>query len=118
MDDPELLPLELIENLFYPVDGSVDISVTTALQATFSRQVDPLSIHEDSFFLWDNALGTKIPTVIGFSNGNLNVSLTPFSELEYSNADTVIVGGDITDAATAHALLASNATVGKVLLRW
>jgi YVTN family beta-propeller protein len=99
VEDPELLPLELVENLFAPLDGSTDVSVTTVVRATFTRPVDPVSIHEDSYFLWDQSTAAKVPTVTGFASSERVVSLTPVSELEYGTDYTVVVGSDILDAS-------------------
>jgi YVTN family beta-propeller protein len=97
VEDPDLLPLVLVENLFNPLDGAVDVSVTTAIQATFSRAVDVVSIHPDSYFLWDQATATKVPTVIGFADGNHAVSLTPLSGLGYGASYSVIIGSAVRD---------------------
>jgi YVTN family beta-propeller protein len=99
IDDPELLPLELIDNLFHPLDGTADVSVTTVVQATFSRPVDPASIHVDSYFLWDQSTATKVPTVTGLANSDRDISLTPVNELSYGTTFTIVVTGDVRDTS-------------------
>ncbi len=99
IENPELLPLELVHNLFSPADGTIDVSVTTAIQATFSRPLDTGTIHPDSYFIWNQSTASKILTIVGFSNGDRNVSLTPVDELMYGTSYSVVVSGDIRDTA-------------------
>ena len=110
IENPELLPLELVHNLFSPAEGTVDVSITTAILATFSRPLDTGTIHPDSYFLWDQSTASKIITVVGFSNGDRNVSLTPVDELTYGTSYTVVVSGDIRDTAGGVLVNASDIT--------
>ncbi len=74
LDDPLTLPLTVTS--VTPVDQQTYVSATTAIQVTFSRPVDPLTIDDTTVFLHDGDL-VPIPVVIGFSDFNRRVSLSP-----------------------------------------
>jgi YVTN family beta-propeller protein len=71
--------------------------VTTTVQVTFSRAVQPSSIDGSSFGM-RQADGTNVPVVYGFSNGNRDVSMTPISELPPSTGFELFTTTDILDS--------------------
>ena len=95
--DPELLPLELVSDLLAPAAGSADVSVTTAIQAVFTKSVDPATIFESSYFLYDIAAGAVVPVVFGFSDLDRRVSMTPATPLDFGKAFRIIMTNSIRD---------------------
>jgi YVTN family beta-propeller protein len=94
--DPNLLPLVVSD--IVPLDGTADVSVTTAIQTTFSRPVDPSSVTPATFFLHAGS-PTPVPAVIGFSDANRKVSLTPVAPLAENTVYTIDVTTGIRDAS-------------------
>jgi len=80
--DPETLPLTLAQVV--PLDNSNGVSVTTALQATFSRGVDPTTVDNTTYFVHPQGDPTPVEAVYGFTDSNGKVSITPTAALDYS----------------------------------
>jgi len=93
--DPSTLPLQYAQIL--PLDGAVNVSVSTAIQVTFSRGVDPASIDATTLVFHESAGSTPIPVVYGFTDGDRKVSMTPINTLDYSTSYVVEVTGGILD---------------------
>ena len=96
--DPETLPLSIAEVL--PLNGTPNVSTTTAVLATFSRAVDPASIGASSLFVRLAADATLIPVTYGFTDGNRKVSLTPSAPLGFSTQYQVVYSAGIEDSGT------------------
>ncbi len=86
--DPETLPLSLSDVL--PINGTSTNSTSTAIVATFSRAVDPVTITNTSFFIQVEADATKVPVTYGFTDGNRKVSMTPTQPLAYTTVYRVL----------------------------
>ncbi len=93
--DPNSLPLTISEVI--PLNNSQNVSVTTAVLATFSRAVSPQSIIPGSLYL-ELVGGAQIPAAVGFTDSNRKVSLTPISSLPYSEQIRVVYTAAIEDA--------------------
>jgi YVTN family beta-propeller protein len=93
--DPDALPLSISEVL--PINNTNNVSVTTAVLATFSRAVSPSSIAPGSFYL-ERVGGSPIPAAVGFTDNNRKVSLTPITSLPYSEQIRVVYTAAIQDA--------------------
>jgi YVTN family beta-propeller protein len=78
--DPATLPLELVD--IVPVNSTQDVSVTTALQAIFTRAVDPASVDSMTFYLHVRDTTVMVSALIGFTDGNRKISLTPRAALK------------------------------------
>ncbi len=94
--DPNSLPLTISEVI--PLNNTPNVSVTTAVLATFSRAVLPGSIGSGSFYLQIGAGGDLIPAAVGFTDSNRKVSLTPVTSLPYSQQIRVVYTAAIQDA--------------------
>jgi len=93
--DPETIPLSLVEIL--PLTSTPDVSVTSSVQAVFSRAVDRSTVTEASFVVRDVTSGDPVPGFIGFSDGDRRVSLIPSEPLAYATDHQVEVTNAITD---------------------
>lgn len=78
-----------------PTDGAVDVPYTTSFAVTFSRNVDPLTLTDSSFFISDSMPG-KITV-----SGN-TAALTPSAPLGGSRVYTVTVTAAVADMAGYH----------------
>jgi hypothetical protein len=78
--DPATLPLRLVDLL--PVDSSAGVSLSTAVQAVFSKPVDIESAGDNTFFLHREGDMTPVGVLIGSSDGGRRLSMTPRSPLE------------------------------------
>jgi YVTN family beta-propeller protein len=92
--DPSTLPLSLAQII--PLDGSTNISPTTALLATFSRAIDPTTITSSSFYLREGPTGPALPATFGFTDSDRKVSVTPSAALDVATAYEIVVTGAIT----------------------
>jgi YVTN family beta-propeller protein len=95
LDDPSGLPLSLL--LVVPADSSADVSVTTAVQATFSRAVDPLSVDSASVLLHAEGDSAAVPAALGFTDANRKVSLSPIGVLDFSTNYVLEIGAGVRD---------------------
>lgn len=94
--DPNTLPLSL--SGVVPTDGSADISVTTSIQATFSRAVkQDTAMLDSTFYLHVDGDPTPVQTVIGFADNNRKLSLMPVNPLDYSTPYKVQIKGELRD---------------------
>ena len=94
--DPNSLPLAISEVI--PLNNSANVSVTTAVLATFSRAISPTTIAPGSLYLELAGSSTPIPAAVGFTDGNRKVSLTPLASLPYSEQIRVVYTAAIEDA--------------------
>ncbi|MGD8414490.1 MAG: Ig-like domain-containing protein, partial [Candidatus Latescibacterota bacterium] len=95
VEDPSTLPLRYSQIL--PVDGAIDVSVTTAIQVTFSRGVDPATIDGTTLTFHEAGDATPLPVVYGFTDGDRKVSMTPVNTLDYNTSYVVDVTAGIQD---------------------
>ncbi len=94
--DPGTLPLEFVD--VYPLNGALDVSVTTTILATFSRGVDTSSVNTSSLYLHKNGYPNPIPVTFGFTDEFRKVSLTPMISLETDTIYTVEFTNSILDS--------------------
>ncbi len=92
-DDPTTLPLSLAEVV--PLNGSSDISPSTALLATFSRPIDPATISSASFYLRAAPTGPALPATFGFTDSDRKISVTPSAALNVATAYEIVLTGAI-----------------------
>jgi YVTN family beta-propeller protein len=93
--DPSTLPLTFGQLL--PLNGVVNVSATTAILATFSRAVDPVSVTSSTFYLVKQGDATPVSVNYGFASGDKKVSLDPVSALEYGATYEVHITSGVTD---------------------
>jgi hypothetical protein len=60
-----------------PAPGAVAVPSTTAITATFSEDMNPVSISVSSFTLVDNTLGTALPGMVTYSPTSRTAVFTP-----------------------------------------
>lgn len=92
--DPATLPLAVVSSA--PPSGQVGVSITSNLQATFSRAVSPSSIGPATFRVLDGS--TPVPVSYGFADGNRRVSMTPLVPLDFGTTYTMEMTTGILDA--------------------
>ncbi len=95
VQDPATLPLQLAQVL--PLNSTPNVSVTTAIQATFSRAVDLATIADTTLYLHEQGDMTPIPVAYGFTSGNSKVSLVPINPLDYSTPHVIEIAAGIRD---------------------
>jgi YVTN family beta-propeller protein len=95
--DPATLPLQLAQVV--PLNSTPNVSVTTAIQATFSRAVDQATIADTTLYLHEQGDMTPIPVAYGFTSSDSKVSLVPISPLDYSTPHVIEFTTGIRDAA-------------------
>jgi YVTN family beta-propeller protein len=95
--DPETLPLRFVEAV--PLDSTTGVSATSAARITFSRAVDPASVDTTVCYMIKKDTPSPVPSLIGFSNGNRRVSITPRIPLAPLTEYSLVVGGSILDLA-------------------
>jgi len=97
-DDPATLPLEISQVI--PLNGTGNHSVTTAVQATFSRGVEPSTVDETTFYMERQSDASPVPAAVGFTDNNRKVSLTPLGPLSYGETYEVHYTAAIEDTST------------------
>ncbi|MEE9270600.1 MAG: Ig-like domain-containing protein [Candidatus Krumholzibacteria bacterium] len=80
LNDPDSLPLTV--SSFVPSDGQMGVNTSTAIQTTFSRGVNPTSVNSTNYFLRESVSLAQVPTIVGFTDLNRKISLTPVHILE------------------------------------
>ncbi len=93
--DPESIPFSLVESRLAPASGAVGVSVTTAIQITFTRPFIPGTVTAATFFLSDDGGTTPIPSIIGQASDNTTASLTSLAVLDYGTEYTVVAASEI-----------------------
>jgi YVTN family beta-propeller protein len=93
--DPATLPLTVAG--INPADGTLGVSITTAIQVTFSRAVDRSTVNS-SVLLRRSSDATPIPVTRGYSDGDRMVSLAPVEALNYETEYTIEINAGLTDA--------------------
>ncbi|MDD3643435.1 MAG: IPT/TIG domain-containing protein, partial [Candidatus Krumholzibacteria bacterium] len=95
--DPESMPLQLVD--IVPADMTDGVSLSTSTRLVFSRPVDPSTVVSSNCLLREQGASTAVPALIGFSDGNRRVSITPREPLEALTGYDLLVTGGIRDAA-------------------
>ena len=84
---------------FSPQNGSAGVSTTTAIAATFNKALDPTSVNNSTFELFD-ASNNLIGSSVSYSNSTLTAVLQPTTALANSASYTAVVqGGGIKDSS-------------------
>ncbi|HEX5133301.1 MAG TPA: Ig-like domain-containing protein [Candidatus Krumholzibacteria bacterium] len=91
--DPGTLPLAVAEII--PLNGTGNVSPTTALLATFSRAIDPTTIGATTLYLRNASTTALVPATYGFTDMNRKVSLTPSAALSLGTAYELVLTGGI-----------------------
>ena len=94
-DNPANLPLRLAQMI--PAMNAPNVSVTSAVQGTFTRAVNPDSITGTSFFVARKSDAAAIPATVGLADGNRKVSLIPKAALAYGTDYMVLTTSHIRD---------------------
>lgn len=92
---PESIPLDLVQVL--PLDGSADVSATSAAQAVFSRAVDRTTIDATTVVLRDAITGLPVPSFIGFSSEDRRITLIPNAPLVFEGTYQIEIAATIED---------------------
>ncbi len=79
--DPGTLPLAVSQVLPFPFQNGV--SVTTGVQVTFNRPVDPATVSSSTFYLHTDGVATPVAALNGYADGNRKVALIPSAPLDY-----------------------------------
>jgi len=71
-----------------PFTAAVNVPVNTLIEASLSEAMDPETLTSDSFYLYDNTDAVVVAGVLGLSENNTRITLTPTANLtadhEYS----------------------------------
>jgi DNA-binding beta-propeller fold protein YncE len=94
--DPNTLPLEVSD--VTPLEGTLNVSITTATLTTFTRAIDPASVGPATFFLHTGDF-VAVPVVYGFTDQNRGVSMTPVAPLDPNETYTIEMTTGILDAS-------------------
>ena len=78
-----------------PVNGVIDVAVTSLIDVTFTEPMDPSSINITTFIVNDGY--TDIAGTVSYS-GN-TATFIPTTNLSYSTTYTVMVGGGVSDSS-------------------
>src|SRR5207253_5451220 len=71
--------------------NTIGVARTSAVNATFSRQMDPNSLTTSTFTLKDPA-GATVPATVAYNNGTQTAVLTPSAALAFGTTYTATVG--------------------------
>ncbi|MFQ5511713.1 MAG: Ig-like domain-containing protein [Candidatus Krumholzibacteriia bacterium] len=96
LNDPDSLPLSV--SGIIPVDGLAGVNITTAIQTTFSRSVDTSTVDTSTYFLRESVTLARVPAIVGFTDENRKLSLSPDSALEPGKTYSVVVTTGIISA--------------------
>jgi YVTN family beta-propeller protein len=80
--DPGTLPLSVAQVLPFPFQNGV--SITTGVQVTFNRPVDPSSVTSSTFFVHTGGVATPVTALNGYADSNRKVALIPSAPLDYN----------------------------------
>lgn len=94
-DSPDNLPLRLSQMI--PTNGTVNVSVTSAVQATLTRAVNPHSLTSATYYVRKKTGTLAIPAIVGLSDGDRKVALIPQSAFEYGTGYVIQTTSGITD---------------------
>ncbi len=87
-----------------PLDGENDIAVAVPVQATFSEDMDPLTINKDSFILYcdengDGIYETKVPGLVSYSAPTKIATFMPLNSLQASTNYQAVITNLVCDLA-------------------
>ncbi|MEE9270602.1 MAG: beta-propeller fold lactonase family protein, partial [Candidatus Krumholzibacteria bacterium] len=98
LDDPDLLPLTI--SIIVPDSNETDVSITTAIQVTFSRSVDTTTVDNTTYFLREKLSSTLVPTILGSTDSNRKLSLTPVDPLQPETIYTIVITTGLKDTSS------------------
>jgi hypothetical protein len=75
-----------------PTGGASGVSTTTRVTASFSEAMDPTSINNSTFQLFDPS-NTAVPATVSYNSNSLTATLVPNSVLVFSATYTAVVSG-------------------------
>lgn len=79
-----------------PIDGAVDVPISSTITSTFDEAIDPASLTTDTFTVGDGT-GSPFPATVSYLD--LVGSLTPVDELPANTGCTVTVAASVFDLA-------------------
>jgi DNA-binding beta-propeller fold protein YncE len=94
--DPATLPLQLSQVI--PINDTPGISVTTAVQATFSRGVKRSSVTPASLQMKQIG-GDPVDYAVGYTDDDRKVSLTPLLPLQYAAGYEIVFDSTLQDTS-------------------
>lgn len=80
-----------------PVDGATNMAVTTAIRATFSREMNGATITTSTFSLDNGVTGT-----VSYDSGTKTATFTPSASLTADTTYTATIATGVTDSAGNH----------------
>lgn len=92
--------------------GATNVAINTAVGATFSEGMDPLSITNVTFSLKETISGTPVAGTVSYSG--VNAVFTPLANLALSTSYTVTIKGGNSGVKD----LANNALVNDYVISW
>lgn len=95
--DPGTLPLSISQVL--PYQFQMGVSITTGVQVTFNRPVDPVTVTGSTFYVHVSGDMTPLSAMTGYADGNRKVALIPYASLDYNEYYQIEVLGGIHDDA-------------------
>jgi hypothetical protein len=82
-----------------PLDGAVDVPITTAVSVSFSEAMNPATIDGTTVTLKNAATSAAIPATVAYDAGSKTATLTPSSSLSFGNAYALTVSTGASDLA-------------------
>ena len=79
---------------FSPQDNQKNVPLTTDLQAVFNLAVEPSSVNQETFLLFDE--GTLVPSAVEYDEILFTATLTPNDDLSASHIYTAMITDGIT----------------------
>ena len=79
-----------------PVNGSMDVTISASVKATFSEAINPATINVATFTLEDSS-NTSVTGAVSYSG--LTATFVPVSALDYAMSYTATITTDVTDMA-------------------
>ena len=87
-----------------PADGDTGVAVAVPVQATFSEDMDPLTINKDTFLLYcdlngDGIYETKVPGLVSYSAPTKTATFVPLASLQPSIGYQAVITDLVCDLA-------------------
>ncbi len=79
---------------FSPQDNQKNVPLTTDLQAVFNLAVEPSSVNQETFLLFDE--GTLVPSAVEYDEILFTATLTPNDDLSASHLYTAMITDGVT----------------------
>jgi len=83
----------------YPLDSATDIALGVNVTATFDEDMDPSTIDNSTFTLYDNTAGSPVSGSVSYEGSTKTATFNPSSDLIYSHNHTATVTTGVEDLA-------------------